>query len=46
MRELIPLLSSDEKYIAETFISLKNGGEVHFTEMSERLFEWAQKRIK
>ena len=46
MKDLIPLVSNEEKLIAETFVSLKNGGEVHFTEMSESLFEWAKKWIK
>ena len=45
MKDLIPLLSPEEKVIAETFMSLKNGGEVRFSEMSERLFEWAKKWI-
>ena len=45
MKELIPLLSPEEKVIAETFMSLKNGGEVRFSEMSETLFKWAKKWI-
>ena len=46
MKELIPLLSTDEKLIAETFLILKNGGEVRFNEMSESLYYWSKKHIK
>ena len=46
MKDLIPLLSESEKLVAETFFSLKNGGKVNFTQMSETLFEWSKNRIK
>ncbi len=46
MKELIPLLSPEEKVIAETFMQLKNGGEVRFNEMSESLYYWSKKHIK
>jgi predicted nucleotidyltransferase len=46
MKDLIPLLSESEKLVAETFFSLKNGGKVNFTQMSETLFEWSKKWIK
>ncbi len=45
MKDLFPLLSPEEKVIAETFIHLKNGGEVRFTEMSESLFKWAKRWV-
>jgi len=44
-KDLLPLLFAEEKIIAETFIHLKNGGEVCFAEMSERLFCWAKRWI-
>ncbi len=44
-KDLIALVSDDEKTIIETFISLKKGGKVDFDSMSEALFEWAQKHI-
>ena len=37
-KDLLTLVSDDERIIIETFISLKNGGEVDFCEMSEVLF--------
>jgi len=44
-KDLIALVSDDEKTIIETFISLKKGGKVDFDSISEALFEWAQKHI-
>ena len=44
-KDLIALVSDDEKTIIETFISFKKGGKVDFDSMSEALFEWAQKYI-
>lgn len=44
-KDLIALVSDDEKIIIETFISLKNGGEVDFDKMSEYLFNWSKKHI-
>lgn len=44
-KDLIALVSDDEKIIIETFISLKNGGEVDFDKMSEYLFNWSKKYI-
>ena len=46
MKDLIPLLAPEEKVIAETFMQLKNGGEVRFNEMSESLYYWSKKQIK
>lgn len=44
-KELLRVVSSDEKVIVETFINLKNGGTVDFNLMSEMLFSWSKKRI-
>lgn len=44
-KDLIALVSDDEKTIIETFISLKNGGEIDFDKMSEYLFNWSKKYI-
>ena len=42
---LLQVVSSDEQVIVEIFLSLKNGGTVDFTLMSETLFTWAKKWI-
>ena len=44
-KELLQVVSSDERDIVETFLNLKNGGTVDFNLMSETLFAWAQKWI-
>lgn len=44
-KDLIALVSDDEKTIIETFISLKKGGKVDFDSMSETLFAWSKKYI-
>ena len=44
-KELLQVVSSDERVIVETFLTLKNGGTVDFNLMSETLFAWSQKRI-
>ena len=44
-KELLKVVSSDERAIVETFMNLKNGGEVEFNLMSETLFTWAKKWI-
>ena len=44
-KDLMEVVSDDEKIIVETFINLKNGGTVEFDKMSENLFEWSKKRI-
>ena len=44
-KELLQVVSSDERAIVETFLTLKNGGTVDFNLMSETLFAWSQKRI-
>ena len=44
-KELLQVVSSDERDIVETFLNLKNGGTVEFNLMSETLFTWAKKWI-
>ena len=43
--ELRDVVSTDERVIIDTFLSLKNGGAVDFNLMSEALFVWSRKRI-
>lgn len=45
-KELLQIVSSDERAIVETFLGLKNGGMVDFQKMSETLFAWSQKWIE
>jgi predicted nucleotidyltransferase len=44
-KELIQVVSSDERDIVETFLNLKNGETSDFTLMSETLFAWSKKWI-
>lgn len=44
-KDLLQVVSSDERAIVETFLTLKNGGSVDFNLMSETLFAWSQKWI-
>jgi len=44
-KELLQVISSDERVIVETFLTLKNGGTVDFNLMSETLFAWSKKWI-
>ena len=44
-KDLLQAVSSDERYIVETFLNLKNGGAVEFNLMSELLFAWSKKWI-
>ncbi len=44
--ELISMVEADEQIILETFLRLKNGGEVQFQEMSEILFAWCKHWIE
>ena len=44
-KELLKVVSSDERSIVETFLNLKNGGPVDFNLMSETLFAWSKKWI-
>ena len=45
-KDLLEVASDKERIIIETFMKLKNGGEVNFTEMSEMLFCWCAKHIR
>ena len=44
-KELLHVVSSDERDIVETFLNLKNGETADFTLMSETLFTWSKKWI-
>ena len=44
-KELLQVVSSDERVIVETFLNLKNGGTVDFNLMSKTLFAWSKKWI-
>ncbi|MBR5506731.1 MAG: nucleotidyltransferase domain-containing protein [Clostridia bacterium] len=44
-KELLNVVSSGEKEIVETFLSLKNGGLVEFELMSQNLFDWSKKWV-
>lgn len=40
-KDLLAVVSPEEQKIVNTFLHLKNGGEIDFAEMSEMLFAWA-----
>ena len=44
-KDLLQVVSFDERVIVETFLNLKNGGIVEFNLMSETLFAWSKKWI-
>ena len=44
-KELLQVVSLDERVIVKTFRNLKNGGSVDFNLMSEKLFTWSKKWI-
>ena len=44
--DLLDIVTSEERVIVDTFISLKNGGMVNFQEMSETLFNWSKNWIE
>ncbi len=44
-KDLLEVVSENEKTIVETFLNLKSGGTVDFKRMSENLFEWSKKHI-
>ena len=44
-KDLLQVVSFDERVIVETFLNLKNGGPVEFNLMSETLFAWSKKWI-
>ncbi len=45
LTQLLDFISNDENIIVNTFMNLKNGGNVDFQEMSENLFAWSKKWI-
>ena len=44
-KDLLQVVSSDERAIVETFMNLKNGGAAEINSMSETLFAWSKKWI-
>ena len=44
-KDLLVVISPSERMIVETFLKLKQGGEVDFDTMSEALFTWAKNWI-
>ena len=44
-KDLLQVVSSAERAIVETFLTLKNGGTVDFNLMSETLFAWSKQWI-
>ena len=44
-KDLLSVLSGEDKVICETFLKLKNGSKVEFNAMSETLFNWAKMYI-
>ena len=44
-KELLQIVSADERGIVEIFMNLKNDGTVDFNMMSEMLFAWTKKKI-
>ena len=44
-KDLLQVISLDERSILETFLKLKNGGAVEFDSMSDALFIWSKKWI-
>ena len=45
-KDLLEIVSPDERVIVETVLNLKNGGVIEFDVMPETLFNWAKKWIK
>lgn len=45
-KDLSDVVSPEEKVIVDTFLSLKNGGRIDFSKMSETLFDWSKKWIE
>ena len=45
-KDLLGVLSTDERKIVDTFLKLKSGGAVEFGTMSEELFAWVKKWIE
>ena len=45
-KDLLQIVSHDERVVVDTFLKLKNGGTVEFDTMSENLFNWSKKWIE
>lgn len=45
LKELLDMVSSEERFIVASFLELKNGKKADFQELSETLFLWAEKWI-
>lgn len=45
LKDLIEVVSHEEKQIVNTFLHLKNGGNIDFDKMSDILFNWAKKWV-
>ena len=45
-KDLRQIVAPEEQVIVDTFLCLKSGGTIHFQEMSETLFIWAQNWIE
>ncbi len=41
-KDLLGIVSADERIIVETYMNLKNGGNVEFNDMSANLFDWSK----
>lgn len=44
-KNLLSVISIEDRAIIQTFLDLKNGGNIDFKEMSEMLFNWSKKWI-
>ena len=44
-KDLLGVVSADERKMVETFLKLKNGDAVEFDAMSDELFAWTKKQI-
>ena len=45
-KDLLAVVSPDESVMVDTFLKLKQGGEMDFDKMSETLFVWAKNWIE
>ncbi len=45
-KDLLQIVSPDERIIVDTFLRIKNGREINFQEMSETLFDWSKNWIE
>ena len=45
-KDLLQVIAPDNRVIMDTFLALKNGGEVDFQKMSDTLFNWAKKFVE